>query len=221
MLKSIEMRTCWGITRKIKFCRIPTGGKWLCLRHRTEPIYFLILAITGICFSYISGLLPKPPLPWEKKIYQESPPPEAPKVTATPTTERPPLSSPLTVNMHFNPQMGVIVRRHDLSEKSGRENIRKQLSEFIGQGEELQNKLVAPQLSDTDADAAAGKWDKAVRQFLDEHMGTDYVTQFGSVEGITYGAPLATPNSKPKQELWRSIYARNLRLKQFLQEVKD
>ena len=184
-------------------------------------MYFMILAVTGILFSYISGLLPKPPLPWERKIYQESPPPEALKVTATPTTEPPPSSPASTVNMHITSGVRVVVRRHDLIEKAGRENIRNQLSEFIGQGEELQSKLVAPQLSDTDADAALGKWDKAVRQFLDEHMGTDYVTQFGSAEGITYGAPLATPNSKPKQELWRSIYARNLRLKQFLQEVKD
>jgi hypothetical protein len=104
-----------------------------------------------------------------------------------------------------------------LNEKAGRENIRKQLSEFIAEGEELQSKLVAPQLSNTDADAAVGKWDKVVLQFLDEqHMGTDYVTQFESVEHITYKAPLATPNSKGKQELWRSIYTRDFRLKQFL-----
>ena len=125
------------------------------------------------------------------------------------------------MNLHITPAVRVVVRRHDLSEKAGRENIRKQLSEFIRLGEELQSKLAAPQQTDADSDAAVGKWDKAVRQFLDEHMGTDYVTQFGSPEGITYEAPLVTPNSQPKQELWRSIYARNLRLRQFLQATKD
>jgi hypothetical protein len=125
--------------------------------------------------------------------------------------------SVLSEGLPTKERIAVVVRRHDLSEKTGRENIRKRLSELIAQGEELQSALVDPQLSDTDADAAVGKWDKVVQQFLDEHMGTDYVKQFRSTEGITYGTPLAAPNSKPKQELWRSIYARDLRLKQFLE----
>ena len=62
------MRSCFGITKKIKFCKKPTGGKLLCAQHQPQPIYFIIIALTGVLFSYISGILPKPPLPWEKKV---------------------------------------------------------------------------------------------------------------------------------------------------------
>ena len=63
------MRSCFGITKKIKFCKKPTGGKLLCAQHKSQPIYFIIIALTGVLFSYIPGILPKPPLPWEKKVY--------------------------------------------------------------------------------------------------------------------------------------------------------
>ncbi len=70
-LKRLEMRTCRGITKKITFCRKPTGGKWLCYQHRRQPIYFIVVALTGVFFSYISGFLPKPKfyLRWENNIY--------------------------------------------------------------------------------------------------------------------------------------------------------
>lgn len=58
------MDTCWGITKKIRFCKKPTGGKWLCDKHRAQPKYLLFLAATSIFFSYISGLLPAP---WKDK----------------------------------------------------------------------------------------------------------------------------------------------------------
>jgi hypothetical protein len=214
------MRTCWGITREVKCCSNPTGDKFLCVRHRRQPIYFIVVAVTGVLFSYCSGLLPKPSLPWEKEMSQEPPAPKTIAATAA-STAGPPPSPLMTENSHTRDNVRVVVRRHDLREKAGREKIRKQLTKFIAQGEELRSRLVAPQLSDADADAAIGRWDSAVRRFLDEHMGTDYVTRFGSSEGVTYATPLATPNSKVKKELWRSIYARDFRLRQFLQEVKD
>lgn len=64
-----EMKTCWGITNKIKFCRKSTNGKLFCDQHRRQPIYFIIIAVTGILFSYISGLIPRINLPWETNLY--------------------------------------------------------------------------------------------------------------------------------------------------------
>jgi hypothetical protein len=63
------MKSCWGITKRVEFCEKPTGGKIFCSHHRSQPIYFIIIAVTGILFSYVSGLIPKLPLSWEKAVY--------------------------------------------------------------------------------------------------------------------------------------------------------
>lgn len=63
------MKTCWGITKRIKFCKKPTGGKLLCDQHKSQPKYFVIIAIAGVLFSYVAGIIPKLPLPWENDVY--------------------------------------------------------------------------------------------------------------------------------------------------------
>jgi hypothetical protein len=54
------MGKCWGITKKLRFCRNETGEKFLCHRHAAQPKYLLIIAVTGILFSYIGTLIPNP-----------------------------------------------------------------------------------------------------------------------------------------------------------------
>jgi len=58
------MGKCWGITMKLRFCGINAGEKRLCHKHAAQPKYLMMIAITGILFSYIAGLIPKP---WENK----------------------------------------------------------------------------------------------------------------------------------------------------------
>ncbi len=54
------MGKCWGITKKLRFCRSNAGENWFCHKHTVQPRYFLIVALTGIAFSYFAGLIPKP-----------------------------------------------------------------------------------------------------------------------------------------------------------------
>jgi hypothetical protein len=135
----------------------------------------------------------------------------------------PPLSveppPPLTENLHTTTKPAIEVMRHDLNERAGRANIVHNLSEFILQGEKLQSELVDPALSDSTADNKVEQWHKSAREFIYQHMGTKYADNFDSSEGVEYQEePLAKPNSQVKLELWRSIYARNWWLRQFIQE---
>jgi hypothetical protein len=59
------VRTCLGLTKEFRRCRSATGGKFYCVRHRRRPVYYVVIAATTILLSYVSGLLPKPNLPWQ------------------------------------------------------------------------------------------------------------------------------------------------------------
>lgn len=61
------MGKCWGITKRVRFCRINAGEKWLCQKHAAQPRYFLVVALTGIFFSCIAGLMLNA---WENKDKQ-------------------------------------------------------------------------------------------------------------------------------------------------------
>ena len=59
------MGKCWGITKKLRFCKCSAGYKWFCSKHTAQPKYFVCVALTGIAFSYFAGLIPKP---WKDKV---------------------------------------------------------------------------------------------------------------------------------------------------------
>jgi hypothetical protein len=55
------MGKCWGITKKLRFCKNDAGEKILCLTHESQPKYFLLMVvIIPILISYITGLIPNP-----------------------------------------------------------------------------------------------------------------------------------------------------------------
>ena len=59
------MGKCRGVTKKLRFCKRNAGEKWFCSKHAAQPRYFLIVALTGVAFSYFAGLIPKP---WKEKV---------------------------------------------------------------------------------------------------------------------------------------------------------
>jgi hypothetical protein len=127
----------------------------------------------------------------------------------------------LTESLPTTDKVAISVRRHDLREKAGRANVAKQLKLFIEEGRGLQSELVDPRLSDPNANSRVTDWDARVRQFIDQHMGTEYANRFLSDKNIPEETPLASPDSRVKKQLWLAIHSRNFRLSQFLQELKD
>lgn len=53
-------RRCWGVTKDIRLCRRSTAHGLFCTQHRRQPLYFAIVALTAIIFSYVAGLIPNP-----------------------------------------------------------------------------------------------------------------------------------------------------------------
>ena len=44
---------CWGITKNLKICKKPTGGKLLCLQHKNKLILYLITIISSIVITFL------------------------------------------------------------------------------------------------------------------------------------------------------------------------
>lgn len=59
------MGKCWGITKKLRFCRCNAGERWLCRKHEAQPRYFAIVALISMALSYSAGLIPKP---WKDEV---------------------------------------------------------------------------------------------------------------------------------------------------------
>ena len=51
-----EHKTCWGITKKLKFCRKSTGGKLLCDQHKNRLIIYLISLLFTIFITFLPDL---------------------------------------------------------------------------------------------------------------------------------------------------------------------
>jgi hypothetical protein len=113
-----------------------------------------------------------------------------------------------------------IVERAEIKQKQGRANVAKQLNLLIEEGKKLQSELVNARTSDSIADSLVADWNSKTRQFIFEHMGTEYRNRFGDDTKIPAESPLAVPNSEVKRQLWLALYHRIFRLNEFVEQLK-
>lgn len=114
-----------------------------------------------------------------------------------------------------------IVERAEIKQKQGRANVAKQLNLLIEEGKKLQSELVNARIPDSVADSDVADWNSRARQFVFNHMGTQYRNRLGDDTDIPAESPLAVPPTIVKRQLWLALYHRIFRLNEFIERLKN
>lgn len=135
----------------------------------------------------------------------------------------------LNTRLNNNPQLPISnetaellrLQKAESERREKRKEMRQIISQNLSQGNALLERIQLSNMSNELVSQKFKDWVMKTETYLGKNLGQDYVVRFRSPEGIQTLIPAGPPMSLERMNLYWSVYFRNVRLNQFLEELKD